>query len=437
VTGDEGDIHGDAVGAARTADGRGAVSSSRALSRDRNFARLWGGEAISGIGSQITTIAMPLLALSLTGSAASAGLVGVARSLGYPLATVPSGVLADRIDRRRLMIACALIRVLAIGSVPLVLALGQPPLWQLLLATFVDAALFATASVAERGLLTQIVPAAALAEAVTLNEARSASAVVAGPPLGGALFGITRGLPFLADAASFLVVAWTLRGLRVAGREEPAPRVATAAMRGIFEEAREGFRWLWDQPFLRAGSILYAAANVTIVAVELLALLIAKRHGASAAAIGGAFAIVGVGLLAGAAIANPLRARLSARWAVLAEPWFYALLTPLFLLAHTPVVIGLLVAVMFLPLTLSSSTIVGRRLAVTPDHLRSRVTASATFMSGSLTWLGPLAIGTLVQYAGATTAVLALTAWSFMIAVAASLAPGLRSIPDVVAPRGT
>jgi MFS family permease len=410
----------------------GRVAWTRALSRDRNFALLWIGEAVSQVGSQVTTIAMPLLVLALTGSAAKAGLVGVARAVAYPLATLPAGVLADRVDRRRLMMACASGRAVAIGSVVLALALGHPPFVQLLAATFIDAVLFSVASVAERGLLAQLVPAPALADAVTLNEARSATAVLAGPAAGGALFGVARALPFLADAVSFLVVVASLGALRIPARQAPTVERPTSAtgIRGLLGEVRDGLQWLWREPFLRAGSALYATANVTIAAVELLGLLIARRHGASSAAIGGAFAIVGVGGLVGAAIANPLRRRVTARVAVLAEPWFYALLTPLLLVAHTPLTIGLVIATMFLPLRLSTSVIVGRRLALTPDNLRSRVQASASFISSTLSWTGPLAIGILVQYASETAAILTLTSWTVLVAAAATLAPSLRHVPD-------
>jgi MFS family permease len=86
-------------------------TAAASLVRDRNFAWLWVGEALSDIGSQITSTAMPLLVLFLTGSAADAGLVGVAGTIAYPIAALPSGVLADRMDRRRLMMACALLRL--------------------------------------------------------------------------------------------------------------------------------------------------------------------------------------------------------------------------------------------------------------------------------------------------------------------------------------
>jgi MFS family permease len=400
------------------------------LSVNRSFARLWAGEALSEAGSQVTTIAMPLLVLSLTGSPAKAGLIGVARSVASPLSVLPAGVIADRLDRRRLMIICALGRTIAIGSVPLALVLGAPSLTQLVLVSLLDATLSSASEVAERGLLADVVPAAALPDAVTLNEARSAAAVLAGPPAGGALFGLARAVPFVADTVSFLAVAAALFGLRVPQRDvvgsEPPRRVG---LRSAFGEAWEGMRWLWHVPFLRAGSILYASANVTINAVELLGILILRRHGVSPAAIGGAYSIVGGGALVGAALASPARRRVSARTGVLVEPWAYALLIPLLLVFHSAITVGVLIGLMLLPITLSSSIIVGRRLILAPEHLRGRVQASGSFLAGMFTWVGPLAMGLLVEYVSESAAVLALAAWALTAALAATLAPGLRRLP--------
>ncbi len=370
---------------------------------------------------------MPLLVLSLTGSAAKAGLVGVARTVAYPIVAPPVGVLADRVDRRRLMVVCALGRLVVIASVPVALALGRPPLSQLMLVALLDAALFATAQVAERGLVGEIVPREAYADAVALNEGRSAAAYTAGPPVGGALFGVSRSLPFVADAVSFLAILVSLLAMRVPPRARPAQTLALASgLRAVLAEAREGAVWLWTQPFLRAGALLYASANVTLGAVELLGLLIARHHGASAAAIGGAFALVGSGGVLGAMVAGPVRRRLSARGGVLAEPWSYAVFSPLLLLAHAPLAIGLLLGVMIVPVTVSSSIIGGLRLTLTPERLRSRVQASASFLGGSISWLGPLAVGVLFQYAGESATVICLSVWALVIAVAATSSPGLR-----------
>lgn len=423
-----------------TARRQAAGSHIGALRRNPNFARLWVGEVLSDVGSQATTIAMPLLVLALTGSPAKAGLVGVARTVAFPLVALPSGVLADRVDRRRVMIACVLGRMLAGASIVIALAVGRPPFGQLLVVSLIDAALFSAAFTAERGLITQLVPREALADAVTLNEGRSAAAFVAGPPAGGVLFGIARGLPFVADVGSFAIALLALAGIRPPERAVPPGSTAGGAMAGgsaaggvraVPGLVHEGIRWLWQQPFLRAGSVLYATLNLTIQAAELLALLIARHHGASSAGVGVAFAIIGAGGISGAAIAGPLRRRLSGRWAVLAEPWVDAVLLPLLLVAHSPVAIGLVVGATFVPMTLSSSVVVGRRLALTPDPLRGRVQASANFMGSSISWLGPLAVGLLFQYAGERAAVLVVSGWALAIAAAATLAPALRSVPDV------
>jgi predicted MFS family arabinose efflux permease len=399
------------------------------ISVNRSFARLWVGEAFSEVGSQVTTIAMPLLVLALTGSPAKAGLIGVARSLALPLSSLPAGVLADRLDRRRLMIACALGRLVALGSVPLALAIGRPPFLQLLLVSLLEAMLASTSFVTERGLLADVVPAPELADAVTLNEARAAGAVLTGPPLGGALFGVARSLPFLADTFSFGVVAVALAGLRVPGQQVRAPTVGKGGVRSAAGEAWEGLRWLWGVPFMRAGSILYASANVTINAIELLGILVLRRHGASSAAIGGAYALVGAGGLIGAVLAGPTRRRVSVRAGVLIEPWAYALFTPLLLVLHSPLAVGIAIGCMFLPITVSTSIIVGQRLMLAPEHLRSRVQASGAFTSSVLSWTGPLAMGLLVEYVSENAAVLALTGWALVTALVSSFAPGLRRVP--------
>ncbi|HEY6353222.1 MAG TPA: hypothetical protein VIY30_01925 [Burkholderiaceae bacterium] len=158
-------------------------------------------------------------------------------------------------------------------------------------------------------------------------------------------------------------------------------------------------------------------------------MLIARHHGASSAAVGVAFAIIGTGGVAGAALARPLRRRLTPRWSVLCEPWFSVALVPMLLFCRSALAVGVVVAVMFLPLALSSSVVIAQRLTLAPDHLRGRVQASAAFVAGSISWLGPLAAGVLFQAAGETAAVLALTGWTLAVAMAATMSRGLRQTP--------
>lgn len=413
-------------------DPRGGGASGgpgRRLIRNRSFTLLWTGDTLSELGSQATTVAMPLLVLSLTGSPAKAGLVGLARTLAYPLAPLPAGVVADRVSRRRLMLACALFRALAMLSVVIALALGRPPLWQLAVVAFLDAGLWSTSTIAERGLLPHVVAASELADAVALNEARASVGVIGGPPIGGALFQAARSLPFLADAGSFAFAALAVLGVRTA---PSAAHVATPGRRGVraaVADIREGASWLWHQPFLRAGSLLYAAANVTFVSMELLAVLVSRHHHASSTAIGVAFALVGAGGVIGAMLAGPVRRRMSPRVAVLAEPWFAVACVPCLLLCHSALAVGVVFAAAFLPIPLSSSVVVGRRLALTPDALRGRVQASSAFISGGLAWVGPPLVGLLFQDVGEAATVLALAGWALAVAVVATASRSLRRAP--------
>ncbi len=387
------------------------------LARNRQFFALWAGAAVAESGAQVTLIAAPLLVLALTGSAAKAGVVGVARAVATAASVIPAGVISDRVDRRLLMVLCASVRLCAVISVPIALAFGQPPFGLLLVVSLIDAGLSSISYVAERSLLPVLVETSELPEAVTVNEARTAVAVLAGPPAGGALFGLLRAAPFLADACCAGVEILALLTIRL----PTADRGGELGREGLRKEIGEGFRWLFSQPFLKAGSLLYAAENVTIYAVQLLVLLILHGHGVSAAGIGGAYAIVGLGGLLSAAVANPLRSRLSARQGILIEPWVYAALLPLLLVLHSAVAVGLTVACMFLPITLSSSIIVGGRLQLTPEHLRGRVQATGAFIAVSVAWVGPLAIGLLVQYGGEATATITLAGWALATALVASV----------------
>ncbi|HEV3013005.1 MAG TPA: MFS transporter, partial [Actinomycetota bacterium] len=85
------------------------------LRRNRDFLLLQAGQLLSGIGTQSGLIAYPLLVLAVTGSAAKAGLVGFARALSATVLALPAGVVADRWDRRRVMIGADVVRVLAVG----------------------------------------------------------------------------------------------------------------------------------------------------------------------------------------------------------------------------------------------------------------------------------------------------------------------------------
>jgi predicted MFS family arabinose efflux permease len=398
------------------------------LTRNRDYMLLWTGSTVSALGSQVSTVAYPLLILALTGSAAQAGVVGLAKWLPLAVFSLPAGVLADRVDRKRLMIACDAIRALALASIPVALWAGRPTFGQIAGVAFLDGALFTVTFVSERGALSRVVPAEQLPEAVAQTQAREFAAILAGPPLGGLLFAASRALPFLADAGSFL---GSMVGLSFTRADFQTPRIAR---RRTWSEPVEGIRWLWQRPFYRATVLLFAAGNPYFTGLYLLAILLARHHGASSAAIGAMFAIAGGGGVAGALLAGPLLKRLSLRTALLSGNWLLAVGAPLLLLVHSAVLIGIVIAIAELLTPLVNAIVSGARVAATPDELQGRVQAAATAVSMSFGWLGPLAVGVVFAAAGPAATVVAAFGWALGLALATTFAPSLRDGPGAPEP---
>jgi predicted MFS family arabinose efflux permease len=280
------------------------------------------------------------------------------------------------------------------------------------------------------------VPTEHVQDAVAQNEARSFAASIVGPPLGGALFAIARALPFVADAVSFLC-SMTMLSLTRA-RFQTQPSTADAARRKIRSDIADGFAWLWQHPFFRTTSMLFALGNPVFTGLYLLAILLAKQHGAAATSIGLMLAIVGVGGLLGALCAGTLRRAATARTIVVAQEWVLVALILALLLVHNALLIGLLVAAAEFVTPAVNSLVAGARVAAAPDHLQGRIQAAATMATMSLGWLGPLAVGVSFEHWGSTITILILVGWTLMPATIATFTHALwgdppRPVPAVTA----
>ena len=395
------------------------------LHRNREFTLLWVGQALSGLGSQISQVAYPLLVLAVTGSAAKAGVVGFAQQLPIALLALPAGALADHVNRKWLMVACDAVRAMALASIPIALATGRLPFWLIVLVAVIDGSGFILTYVTERGAMRQLVTPDQLGDAVARNEARTFAAMLAGPPLGGLLFGIRRALPFIVDAISYAASTISMLLIRTDFQEPRAKQRSGSPW--------EGLRWLWQRPFLRLCAILFAASNPLFTGLYLLVVVLAKHHGASSATVGVMLGIAAAGGLAGALLAPRLQRRLSPRTVLLSETWVFAAAIPLLLLAHNALLFGVIVAAVELMTPVTNSIVVGFRVALAPDRLQGRVQAASTLISFSAGWLGPLAVGFLVENAGPTATILALTGWALLLAVGASASREFRHPPTLSA----
>jgi MFS family permease len=372
---------------------------------------LWSGQTLSALGSQVSLVAYPLLVLAVTGSPAKAGVVGFAKSVPVALLALPAGALADRMNRKVLMVTCDCIRALALAAFSIALLTGHTAYLVIAIVAFIDGSGFVVSYVTERGALRQLVLPEQLSDAVARNESRTFGAMLVGPPLGGLLFGLGRAVPFVFDALSYIGSTVSLLLIKSDFQEE---RVDSTP-----GQIREGIRWLWDRPFFRVCSLLFAASNPIFTGLYLLVVVLAKQNGASSALVG-----VMLGIAAGGGLVGALLV-------LIGENWMIALSLPWLLVAHNAVLLGLIVAAAELITPVTNSIVVSYRVGLAPDRLQGRVQAASTLISFSAAWLGPLLIGQLLAHAGSTATILTLTGWALALALFASGSRAFRHPPTM------
>ena len=392
------------------------------LMRNRDFLLLWQGAAVSGLGSNATTVAYTLLVLALTGSPTSAGVAGFVALLPQLLFQLPAGALVDRWNRKRAMIWCDLLRGAAVGSVAVAQLVHRLTLTQILVVGFAEGSLTVCFRIAASAAVPNVVHPSQLTLALSRNEARTRGATMIGQPLGGVLFGLGRAVPFLFDMASYV---WSLTTLLLIRTPFQAPR--RAERRRLRAEIGEGIGWLWRQPFLRTTTLLIAGSNLLFQALFLTVIVIARKGHGSSAAIGVMFGVAAVGGVIGSLLAPGLERRVPMSAIVVGTNWAWAVLVPVLLFLHDPYAIGAVYALMCFVGPVWNVVISAYQLAVTPDHLRGRVLGAAGLIAFGAVPTGSLVGGLLLSRFGAHTTVLVLACWMVLLAVVASVSPSVRS----------
>ncbi len=400
------------------------------LRRNRDFAKLWVGQFASTLGSQTSYVAYPLLILGLTGSPLLAGIAGTARAVPQWALGLVAGALVDRWDRRRLMLICDVVRLLALSTMVIGLTTGIAGFPLIVAVALVEGSATVVFSPAETTALRHVVPATQLREASARNESREYAAMLSGTPLGGALYSIASFVPFLFDAVSYLVSFLSIFLIRAPFRDEgPA-----GARQPIVASVADGVRWLWRQPFLRGSTVMVAATNLVGTALPTTLIVIATNNHVPPVAIGLILTMGGVGGLAGSVVAAWAARRVSPAWVVLGFPWVWAALLPLLLLRGSTVwVLGIVFGLMLAAAPLWNSVIFTYRVVLVPDELQGRVDSSCRFVTQSTAPLGPLLAGVLLEYGSATLTILALTGFTAVVGLVGAATRSLRHPPDIPA----
>jgi predicted MFS family arabinose efflux permease len=396
------------------------------LRRNRDFLLLWTGQVVSTVGTRASSVAFPLLVLALTGSPFQAGLVGFAQTLPFPLLFLVAGVVVDRVDRRRLLLVADGARAVAFSSLVAALALDRVVLAHILAVAFVEGAFFVFFRLAESAALPQVVPREQLPTAVAQNQARDQGAELAGAPLGGLLFGFDRLLPFLFDAVSYAIGFVTLLFIRSALQEERPPRETR-----VREEVVEGFRWAWQQPFIRAIVLLVGGSNFAFNALFLVLIVRAKDLGASAALIGAMFAFLGAGAILGALVAPAVARRVPAKFVIVGSLWLWAVYPLVLIVLPNALAIGVVAGIVNITGPIFNVVLSAYRYALVPDRLLGRVGSVILLVAWGTIPLGAISAGFLLEGFGAVTSMLVVAGVSFAVAVGATLTRTVRNVPHV------
>jgi MFS family permease len=412
---------GSTAGTVRDQDG---IETERPVPLWRNlqFQTLWLSQAASSLGSGVADVAYPLAILALTGSPARAGLFAAVQTAGMVVGALPGGQLADRLDRRAIVVTAESVRALITTVVAVGLIMGWLSLPVLIASAALLGAGQAVSGAARMPLLRSVVPTSQLTSALTQDEVRQNGAALAGPPLAGVLYGIralAHSAPFLFTAVSFVLsavgaVAMKLlpagpdHGAQSAG--EPAPPTEA----GEAEPRRDGgmlagLRVLWANPVLRAAMLLVMLVNMVGVGLDLVVIVILRHQHVPSAQIGLVLAAVAVGGLAGAPLVKPLH-RIRPGVLLLGV-----------CLIEVPMVVGLalplgpwwVAALLFIPslgvpaLRVLIDVLIFRQ---TPDEHRGRTVAAVMTMMAIGMPVGLAVTGALLQWLPARTALLSLAA---------------------------
>jgi MFS family permease len=395
-----------------------------ALSRNRNFAVLWGSMLSSDFGFSAAAIAMPLLVLGISGSAADAGLVLGTVATAQLVAGLPAGALADRWNRKYIMLACEAAQALAGASVVAAIMLHRLSIPQLVVVAAVigvSAALFAPA---EDASLPNIVPEEQVQKAVATNAARTSLAQLAGTGAGGFLYAVGRVVPFAVDMVSHFLAFSALAFLRL-----PPLEVQRQPISQLRREMLEGLRWVWRQRLVRVTTMCAVVLNLFFAAFYIIVIVLARHEGIPAGQIGVMAAMLGAGGLAGALLAPSLSEKISPYASIALVFWVLTVLTPAAIFIHNGYLLGaLLFAMALLPPT-ANTTIMSRQLLLTPDELRGRLSGALGLMAGGASAAGPMLGGVLIGLVPGTEAVLICAGGMAAITVLVTVSPALHRFP--------
>lgn len=405
-------------GAARREDAAAEdLPGTRPLWRQRDFGIFWAAQTLSVLGDSFALIALPLLVLQATGSVARMGLLTAVGGAAAVLAAVFAGAVVDRVDRRRLLIACDLVRMGLYGVIPLVWLFG-PQIWLLYVVLPLCEAVGMLFAVGYVTVVRGLVGTGRLTEANGRLNATAAAAGVLGPLCAGLVAAWSGPAAAVGvNAASFGVSAACLFFVRFR-RHTPDEHPDRGT--GLWQDLRTGIAFLHGHPVLRSlTALLFVFSFLTLGLNDLVIYHLKHDLGQDDRAVGTVMAVGALGTITGALLVARVRRRLGFGPTWTGSVAVCGLAFAGLGWARDVPAVAALSAAFLACVGMAGTCSMSLRQEVTPEHLLGRVTsafwtlqyAAAPIGAALLTWAAeeqgtpPVALA-----AGATCVLLAVTA---------------------------
>jgi MFS family permease len=392
------------------------------------FHAFWLGQTVSAIGTHVSMVALPLIAvLVLHVGALELGILAALETIPYLILSLPAGVIVDRMDRRAIMIACDIGRAIALGVVAIALATGSASIGLLYMVAVVVGSLSVFFTVAYTSYLAVIVPADRLVGGNQRLELSESGARIAGPTIGGTLLEIAGGaMAIFIDAASYVVSALAL----VASGKPSGARKPASTEVGLVGGIGDGLRRVAGDHVLRdlAGSTaVFNLGSGMILAV--IVLFATHEMGLDAAGFGLVYGIGNIGFVFGAMVVGAATRRFGIGRSLLGTSYLSALAMTLIAIAGPGPGLLLLLAGRFVGAVATpvyNVNVLSLRQARVDDAFMGRVNGTFQFIDWGVLPLGSLLGGVIAAALGPRAALDGAAVCGLVSALWLSLSPVRR-----------
>lgn len=376
-----------------------AGSGSKVPEFKRNYQvfRFMGGNLVSFFGDQVYAIALPLIVLAITGSPLSMGIVAALERL--PILIQPfTGVLADSVDRKKILMVCDLGRFVTIGVLGVLYIAQSLQIWEIYAAALLVGILTQFYNTCQFASVPRLVQEKDLQLVNSINTGLFNTAIFIAPALGGILISLFNpGIGLLINSLSFLIGFFVAQTLNLAS-DLPKERMTGSK---VVRDIKEGFRFVIDEKpiFYTNLAMLFSVFGTTLF-LTMLVIHLKSTAGLDAIHIGYVLSIGGVAAIVGALMTSTLKKRFAYRTLLFTFGFLGGCSIIAFGLHNSFIWLAVTNAIGTISAAVMSPFIVTIRQQLSPDHLLGRVQATSRFMTWLLMPVAALAAGFMGEYLG-------------------------------------